>query len=214
MDVQLRAALPRNWSPLTSSGGVPHNNYKRTGILMKLVFLYGPPAAGKLTIASRITARTGYKLLHNHQTFDVLEPVFGALHPVFAPLLNKLRLEIIQTAARTDLAGLVVTHVYGPEEADFIFELKQAVENHGGQVCFVQLAPHPDELARRVEHEDRRQFKKLQSAAELRDLMANWDVTQAIPRVDNLAIDNTDLTADEVADQVIRHFGLDHAAIR
>lgn len=175
---------------------------------MQVIFLYGPPAAGKLTIARELVSRTGYKLMHNHLTFDAVEPVLGAFHPLFAPLLNRLRLDIIRTAVQTDLPGLIVTHVYGPEEAGFIFELQAAAQAHGGQVCFVRLTPHPDELARRVEHPGRHGTKKLQSAAELRRLMANWDVTQEIPGVASLTLNNTSLTPAEAAERIINHYHL------
>lgn len=33
---------------------------------MKLMFIYGPPAAGKLTVAKALCAHTGFKLFHNH----------------------------------------------------------------------------------------------------------------------------------------------------
>lgn len=175
---------------------------------MNLIFLYGPPASGKLTIARELAGRTGYKLLHNHQTFDLLEPLFGVFNPVFTPLLNQLRLDIIRTAATTDIPGMIVTHVYGSGEADFIFELKQAIEKHGGRAYFVRLVTQPDELDRRVQQESRHEFKKLRSPEELRRLMADWDVTQEIPGVENLSIDNTDKSVAQVADQILEHCNL------
>ncbi len=35
---------------------------------MQLVFLYGPPGVGKLTVGNALSALTGYKLFHNHLT--------------------------------------------------------------------------------------------------------------------------------------------------
>lgn len=175
---------------------------------MKLIVLYGPPASGKLTIARELAARTGYKLLHNHQTFDLLEPVFGAYHPEFAPLLNRLRLEIVRTAAAAGLDGLILTHVYGPEEAGFMQALDQAAAGDGHQARFVRLTVHPDELGRRVVHPARREFKKLATAVELRRLMADWDVTREVPGLVSLTIDNTHLSAAEVADQLMEQLRL------
>ncbi|MBA2608364.1 MAG: hypothetical protein H0U92_05475 [Actinobacteria bacterium] len=34
------------------------------------VVIYGPPAAGKLTVAREVSERYGYALLDNHVTFD------------------------------------------------------------------------------------------------------------------------------------------------
>ena len=43
---------------------------------MKLVFLYGPPAVGKFTVAKELAALTGFKLFHNHLTVDVATSIF------------------------------------------------------------------------------------------------------------------------------------------
>jgi hypothetical protein len=166
---------------------------------MKLIFLYGPPASGKLTVARILADRTGYKLLHNHQTFDLLEPVFGAHHPHFAPLLNRLRLQIITAAAESGFDGLIVTHVYGAEEQPFIQDVEAAVVKRGGQAHFVRLEAHPEELERRVVHQSRHEFKKLRTAEELRALLKNWDVMQKIPGVYTHNIDNTNLSPEETA---------------
>ena len=42
---------------------------------MKLIVLYGPPAAGKYTIAKAVAEKTGYKLFHNYLTVDLLKSV-------------------------------------------------------------------------------------------------------------------------------------------
>lgn len=44
---------------------------------MNLVFLYGPPAVGKLTVATILAEKTGYTLFHNHQIINLLRNVFG-----------------------------------------------------------------------------------------------------------------------------------------
>ncbi|MGI8542838.1 MAG: hypothetical protein ACR2MD_05085 [Aridibacter sp.] len=33
---------------------------------MKLIFIYGSPAVGKLTVANEIAKRTCFKVFHNH----------------------------------------------------------------------------------------------------------------------------------------------------
>jgi replication-associated recombination protein RarA len=39
---------------------------ERTVKTPSLVFIYGPPAAGKLTVAEALAMRTGHKVFHNH----------------------------------------------------------------------------------------------------------------------------------------------------
>ena len=42
---------------------------------MRLVFLYGPPAVGKLTVAKALARLTGYKVFHNHLTIDLVASI-------------------------------------------------------------------------------------------------------------------------------------------
>jgi cytidylate kinase len=37
---------------------------------MRLIFLHGPAASGKLTVARAIAARTGLPVFHNHLAVD------------------------------------------------------------------------------------------------------------------------------------------------
>ena len=50
--------------------------FENGGDTMTLLIIYGAPAAGKLTIATEIARRTGFKLFHNHVSIDCVKPVF------------------------------------------------------------------------------------------------------------------------------------------
>ena len=41
---------------------------------MKTIFIYGAPAAGKLTVANELAKRTGFSVLHNHLINDLIIP--------------------------------------------------------------------------------------------------------------------------------------------
>lgn len=57
---------------------------------MRLLFLYGPPAAGKLTIARELAAATGFRVFHNHVTVDALLSVFEFGSPPFIELRERI----------------------------------------------------------------------------------------------------------------------------
>jgi len=42
---------------------------------MRLIFIYGPPATGKLTVAKELAKLTKYKIFHNHLTVDLIGSV-------------------------------------------------------------------------------------------------------------------------------------------
>ena len=43
---------------------------------MRLVFVYGPPGVGKLTVARELAGRTGFKLLPNHLTANLASALY------------------------------------------------------------------------------------------------------------------------------------------
>jgi dephospho-CoA kinase len=88
---------------------------------MKLIFIYGMPAVGKLTVAQELAAITGYRLFHNHLVVDLLLTVFEFGSPQFVALREEFWLSIFHQAAHTDLPGMIFT--FNPESTvrpDFI----------------------------------------------------------------------------------------------
>jgi len=172
---------------------------------MELLFIYGPPAVGKLTVAERVSEACGYGVFHNHLTVDLVRPLFARDHPAFQPLIEKLRLDTIETAARERLPGLIFTFCYlHPLDQEFVQSVITRVEAHGGHVRFVQLTATPEILAERVTGESRRRFRKINRVEKLKQVIAQ-DFWTPIPGVESLHIDSTALSPTDVADQVVAH---------
>ena len=43
---------------------------------MRLIFIYGMPATGKLTVARELARITGFNVFHNHLVVDLLLSIF------------------------------------------------------------------------------------------------------------------------------------------
>jgi tRNA uridine 5-carbamoylmethylation protein Kti12 len=176
---------------------------------MKLIFLYGPPAAGKLTVAQALAQRTGYKLFHNHLTVDLAEAFFDFGTPAYGRYVTQLRYDGFEVAAREGLAGLIFTFVYALNiDDEFVRDVQAIIHTYGGQVCYVQLVCQREALLQRVEAESRQKFGKLKSVATLSDVLGNYDLFSPIPFVSNLSIDNTHVSAQNVAERIIQHYQL------
>jgi hypothetical protein len=101
-----------------------------------------------------------------------------------------------------------MTFVYVDPDDLATFELFEAtVQRHGGQLLPVFLECSTAEIARRVSNADRVARKKMASEQSAREFMARHRVSE-VPRPTCLILDSGANTAEENAEQIIRHFNL------
>ena len=175
---------------------------------MDLVYIYGPPAAGKYTLALEIARRTGFKLFHNHLTIDCVLPVFEFGSPPFWRLVHSIREGVIAEAARTE-TSMVFTTVYNhPESQPQTLRRFAAAEENGGRVCLVHLLCSKSLLEERVLAPHRGDMGKIATVEQLRTVMAANDVVSPIPGRESLRIDSSALSPTEAAALVIEAYGL------
>ena len=175
---------------------------------MRLLFLYGPPAVGKLSVAREVAALTGFKLFHNHLTVDLVASVFPFGSEPFGRLVQSMRRTLIAEAAVQDV-DLIFTFVYAAGEDDIVVEeLISPVKACGGAVLFVQLRCNRDELLARVQRDSRREHGKLTDPTRLAELLDRYQLDQPVPFGDSLCLDTGHLTAAEAAARIVAQYGL------
>ncbi len=175
---------------------------------MKLIFIYGAPAVGKLTVANEIAAQTDLKVFHNHLSIDAIEPIFPFGTKSFWKLIDLIRVETIAEAARVG-QNLIHTFCYAKGSDDkYVSEIIEAVELNGGEVCFVLLTCERDELERRVLAESRKQFGKANNLEILNEILDKYDLFSPVPERKSLQIDNTNLSPEVAAKKIIEHYRL------
>ena len=100
---------------------------------MNIVFLYGPPAAGKLTIGTELAGLIDYRLFHNHLTQDLAKDIYPAFDSVRFDLVHRLRCIVFEYAA-TRGTNLITTYVHdgGKDDEAFVNDTIQIVQQSGG----------------------------------------------------------------------------------
>jgi hypothetical protein len=170
-----------------------------------VVFLHGPPAAGKLTTARALEDLVGFPAFHNHLVVDLLTGFFPFGTEAFVRLRERFWLDVLTEAAA---AGRSVSFTYAPDTTvppGFPARVVEAVGAHGGRVRFVRLLVSHPEQERRIELPDRRVWHKLDDVGWLR--RSRDDPVPEAPPSD-LEIDTDRSDPATSAATIVRHFGL------
>lgn len=174
---------------------------------MNLIFLYGMPGVGKLTVARELSNLTGFKLFHNHLTVDLVTSLFEFGSDSFINLREKIWLETFSEAIKADFDGLIFT--FAPENTvphDFPDKVKNLLEENGGKVIFIELKCSMEELEKRLTDSSRDKFGKLNSLELFRRLHSQgvFDMPKIMP---DFSVDSTNLSPKETAKKILNHIG-------
>jgi hypothetical protein len=177
-------------------------------LCMKLIFLHGAPATGKLTVARSLLRVVPGRLFDNHAAIDVARTVFDFGAPGFWALVHTVRSSVLDAAAVHGVPLVVATYCYAePDDRPAFEQFEAIVQGHGGELYPVFLYCSKEEMIRRVGNAERAKHRKITSEIGLNDFLAQYTMSP-VPRVDCLAVDTETSTADATALEIIRHFRL------
>jgi hypothetical protein len=176
---------------------------------MRLIFLYGLPGTGKLTVARELGAMTGWSVFHNHMTVDLLLAVFPFASPEFVELREQIWLSVIEAAAAGRTPGLIFT--FNPENSvrqTFIEAVQEAVARHSGSIDFVEILCDQAVLEARLDTPNRREMKKLLSVKLFRELRCQGVFDSPHMPEPRLRVDTTRQSPLESAAEIVESLGL------
>ena len=182
---------------------------------MKLLFIIGSGAVGKMTVGQELMKITGLRLFHNHMTIEPVLEVFGYKD---GKVIDELREVIFRAFAASDNEGMIFTYMWAfdmQSDWDYIEHVKDVFRPYGTEFYYVELVAPLEERLKRNATENR-----LNNKASKRDVEASTNrllgeekyrlvsFEGEIPFENYLRIDNTALSAEETARLIKEHFNL------
>lgn len=173
---------------------------------MKLIIIYGAPAVGKLTTANELSKKTKYPVLHNHMTIDLATTYFPFNSKPFLKLVRQIRLDIVKELLSEKTSGLIWTTGLPNTSDNLLFykKLNNLVKKNGGRTYYVKLVCSPEEQKERVLSKERKNYKKISTVNELKEMMNNVDFSTQTPKNQTIVIDNTNLDLQKSTSKIIK----------
>ena len=183
---------------------------------MKLVFLIGDSAVGKMTVGQELMKRTKLRLFHNHMMIEPVIEIFGSFN---GHVIQQLREIVFHEFVKSDLEGMIFTYMWAfdmPSDWDYVNRVADIFREQGAEIYYVELiAPQEIRLQRnetenRLRHKASKRDLESSRARLLRD-DANYRCVShpgEIPFENYLRIDNTEISAEEAAAMIQKRFDL------
>lgn len=183
---------------------------------MKFILLFGDSAVGKMTVGQELAKITGLQLFHNHLTIEPVLEIFGECN---YSVISKLRRIIFEDFAVTDNYGLIFTFMWAFNRLSNwieVAEISSIFERVGAEIYYVELVALQEIRLERNRSENRllhKPSKRDIAASEAHLIMDDkrnryMSEDGEIPFENYLKIDNSSISAEEVAKRIQEHFNL------
>ena len=126
----------------------------------KFIQIIGPQAVGKMTVGQELAKLTGYKLLYNHMTIEMVRLIFDYDKNSFRKMNSIIRYEIFKEFAKSNQEGIIFTGCFDFGN-DFEEELKETKKwmNLFDETYTIELEASTEERLRRNKTENRLEHK-------------------------------------------------------
>lgn len=172
------------------------------------VFLYGPPAVGKYTVAKELAAHIGYPLFHNHIAIDYVVSVIPWGEAGFFDTFEKVRHQLVSGALANGYS-LVTTFVYAkPHDDAFVAGLQTLVKQANARFCAVRLTCSRDTLFARIGDDHRAPMGKASSAEVLESVLSEHECFASVDGIESLVIDTDQMSPEQSVAFIVEYFSL------
>ena len=170
---------------------------------MQVVFIFGPTASGKLTIARGVAQQTGFRLFPDHLAENLVSGVFDTDMHAFIRIREWAWTEVLREAVHANRSLVFTFEPRASIRPSFISHACVIIERLGGEIVFVELTCPDVVIESRIESEGRRELGKLASLDEYRRLRDEGGFEFRRMPTPKLKIDTSQCTADEAAHRIV-----------
>ena len=183
---------------------------------MKVLFLIGDAAVGKMTVGQELSKITKLRLFHNHMTIEPVLEIFGGYH---SRVIRRLREVIFEEFASSDQYGLIFTFMWAfddQEDWDYVEHVKEIFQKRNKNVefyCAELVAPQEIRLQRNVTENRQKHKPSKRNVAFSNQRLLQDDAGHRmeslegeVPFARYIKIDNSHLPPEEAARQIKEFF--------
>jgi hypothetical protein len=186
---------------------------------MKLVIIFGPHAVGKMTVGQELAKITGLKLFHNHISIELTCSLLDFGTKEAKELNERIRTAVFECFSSSQEEGLIFTYMWAldqQEDWDYINKLEALFKSKGAMVYYVELEADYNKRLERNKTPNRLLNKPTKRNLELSEKMfVDLENKYRLNTYPNeikkdyyIKINNTDLSPDQVALFIKKHFNL------
>ena len=178
---------------------------------MKLLFLIGDAAVGKMTVGQELAKITDLRLFHNHMTIEPVIEIFGQFR---GSTIQRLREVIFEDFAASGCYGMIFTIMWAfdmQSDWDYVDHVSDIFKRHNAEIYYAELVASQEVRLQRNITENRLKHKpsKRDIEASNQRLLMDDDNHRCVSNDGEITfenyikIDNTDLPP-EIAAQIIK----------
>ena len=176
------------------------------------VFIIEAPASGKMTIGQELSKLTGVTLFFNHQPIDFALAIYQDFTEEMWEFVRSVNFSFLGTSARHHRSVILTGVIDFSNQYHLMYlkDIQDLLNEYHQQILFVELETSLEERLRRNRTENRLKYKPLKRYVEVSEReILETDKTDQLNSQKRpsglhhyLKIDNTNLSAEEVAKQI------------
>ena len=176
------------------------------------LFIIGAPASGKMTIGQELSRLTDSTLFYNHQAIDFALEIYQDYTEEMWEFVRGITFSFLETSARYHRSVILtgVTDFSNQYHLMYLKNIQDLLNEYHQEILFVELETSLEERLRRNRTENRLKYKPLKRNFEVseREILETDKTDQLNSQKQPsglhhyLKINNTNLSAEEVAKQI------------